>query len=73
MPPTAELLAAYESGVGEATKDLEWFDALTSFKEASATSLILKLARRRNPDGPDIFPGSFCTGLIARAAAMVGA
>ena len=73
MPPTAELLAAYEAGVGETTKDLEWFDALTSFKEASATSLILKLARRRNPDGPDIFPGSFCTGLITRAAAMIGA
>jgi len=72
MPSTAELLAAYEAGVGEVTKDLEWFDALTAFKEASATSLILKLARRRNPEGPDIFPGTFCTGLIERAASMVG-
>ena len=73
MPPAAELLAAYEAAIGEATKDLAWFDALTSFKEASITALILKLARRRNPDGPDIFAGSFCTGLIERAASMLGA
>lgn len=73
MPPQAELLAAYEAGVGEATKDLAWFEALTAFKEAAATALILKLMRRQNPGGPDIFPATFCTGLIVRAASIVGA
>jgi aminoglycoside phosphotransferase (APT) family kinase protein len=73
MPTRAELLAAYESAVGEATKELHWFDALTCFKEGAAMALIAKLARRRNPGAPDMFPASTCTGLIARAAAMVSA
>jgi hypothetical protein len=58
--------------VGEPTKDLAWFDALTYFKEASATALIAKLARRRDPDGPQMIPPAFCTGLIQRALSIVG-
>jgi aminoglycoside phosphotransferase (APT) family kinase protein len=73
MPARAELLAAYESGVGEPTKDLDWFDALTCFKEGAAMALIAKLARRRNPGAPDPFPASTCTELIARARSMVEA
>jgi aminoglycoside phosphotransferase (APT) family kinase protein len=72
MPSTAELLGAYEAGIGEAVADLTWFDALTYFKEASATALIAKLARRRNPDAPDVIPPSFCTGLVERASSIVG-
>jgi len=72
MPQRAQLLAAYESGIGEATRDLDWFDALTYFKEGAAMALIAKLARRRNPGGPDLFPASICTGLIGRAGSMVG-
>jgi aminoglycoside phosphotransferase (APT) family kinase protein len=72
MASRDELLAAYEAAVGEPTADLAWFDALTYFKEASATALIAKLARRRNPDGPDVIPPTFCTGLIERAMAIVG-
>jgi aminoglycoside phosphotransferase (APT) family kinase protein len=72
MPTRAELLAAYESAVGEATKDLDWFDALTCLKEGAAMALIAKLARRRNPGGPDMFPASVCTDLIARAESIVG-
>ena len=67
MPAQAELLAAYEAGTGQTVKDLRWFDALTYFKEGAAMALIAKLARRRNPDGPDLFPASICTDLIARA------
>lgn len=73
MPARAELLSHYENSYGEATKDLEWFDALTCFKEGAAMALIAKLARRRNPDGPDMFPASICTDLIARAARMMRA
>jgi aminoglycoside phosphotransferase (APT) family kinase protein len=72
MPSRDEILAAYEKAVGEPTKDLAWFDALTYFKEASATALIAKLARRRNPAGPDVIPPSFCTGLVQRAMSIVG-
>ncbi|MFI5040857.1 MAG: phosphotransferase family protein [Acidimicrobiales bacterium] len=73
MPPRAQLLTAYESAVGTTTDDLDWFDALTCFKEGAAMALIAKLARRRDPDGPDLFPASVCTDLIARAASMLGA
>jgi aminoglycoside phosphotransferase (APT) family kinase protein len=72
MPTRDELLRAYERAVGEPTKDLAWFDALTYFKEASATALIAKLARRRNPDGPEMIPPVFCTGLIERAISTIG-
>jgi aminoglycoside phosphotransferase (APT) family kinase protein len=71
MPTRAEILEAYEAGVGEPTKDLEWFDALTYFKEGAAMALIAKLARRRNPGAPDMFPPSVCTDLVARAASTI--
>jgi aminoglycoside phosphotransferase (APT) family kinase protein len=72
MPSRSELLAAYETSMGERVEDLDWFDALTWFKEASTTGLIAKLARRRHPDRPDIIPPEFCTGLIDRAARAMG-
>jgi aminoglycoside phosphotransferase (APT) family kinase protein len=72
LPSRQELLSAYDAALGEPTPDLLWFDALTYFKEASATALIAKLARRRNPDGPEIIPPGFCTGLIERASAVLG-
>jgi hypothetical protein len=34
-------------------------------------ALISKLARRRNPGAPDLFPAHHCTDLVARAAATV--
>ncbi|MGE0880293.1 MAG: phosphotransferase family protein [Acidimicrobiia bacterium] len=67
MPSYDELLAAYEERVGAKTQDLTWFNALTYFREGAAMALILKLARRRNAGGPDAFPASVCTELIARA------
>jgi aminoglycoside phosphotransferase (APT) family kinase protein len=73
MPTRAEILRTYEAGVGEATRDLEWFDALTYFKEGAAMALIAKLARRRNPGAPDMFPPSVCTDLVARAASTIAA
>jgi aminoglycoside phosphotransferase (APT) family kinase protein len=72
MPSRVDLLSYYEQAVGEVTKDLEWFDALTCFKEGAAMALIAKLARRRNPGAPDLFPAKICTDLIARAERMVG-
>jgi aminoglycoside phosphotransferase (APT) family kinase protein len=71
MPTRAELLGAYESGTGRATDDLDWFDALTYYKEGAAMALISKLARRRNPGAPDLFPAHHCTDLVARATASL--
>lgn len=72
MARRGELLRAYEAAVGEPTPDLSWFDALTYFKEASATALIAKLAHRRNPDAPQRIAPAFCTGLIQRSLATLG-
>jgi aminoglycoside phosphotransferase (APT) family kinase protein len=46
IPSSAELREAYVAAGGEAFNDLEWFYALTYFKEASLTSLLVKRAER---------------------------
>jgi hypothetical protein len=53
MPTAAELLDAYSAAGGAALDDLGWFDALTRYKEAAATALLIKRARRRG----DLPPG----------------
>jgi aminoglycoside phosphotransferase (APT) family kinase protein len=45
-PTKAELISAYEHWAGWALPDMEWFDALTKYKEAAATGLLLKRASR---------------------------
>lgn len=54
MPSAAELLDAYvgASGGGE-PKDLLWFDALTRYKEAAATALLVKRYRRQGSTALD--------------------
>ncbi|MEX5637747.1 phosphotransferase family protein [Parafrankia sp. FMc2] len=42
MPNIAELLAAY----GQDLPDMRWFDALTRYKEAGATALLIKRGRK---------------------------
>lgn len=46
MPLGAELLDAYVAAGGTAFPDLDWFDALTCFKEAALTSLLIKRAEK---------------------------
>jgi aminoglycoside phosphotransferase (APT) family kinase protein len=46
MPSGAEALAAYREAGGEDYPDLAWFEALTYFKEASLTSLLIKRAEK---------------------------
>jgi aminoglycoside phosphotransferase (APT) family kinase protein len=45
-PTAAELLDAYAAAGGAPLADLRWFDALTRYKEAAATALLIKRARR---------------------------
>jgi aminoglycoside phosphotransferase (APT) family kinase protein len=46
MPSSSELLAAYVDAGGDAFPDLDWFYALTYFKEAALTSLLVKRAEK---------------------------
>ncbi len=46
MPTAAELLDAYAAAGGAPLDDLLWFHALTRYKEAAATALLVKRARR---------------------------
>lgn len=51
MPTDAEMLAAYERESGGPVPDLEWFHALTRYKEAAAMALIAKhLAKKGDTD-----------------------
>jgi len=51
MPTSAEMRAAYVAAGGEAFPDLDWFDALTCFKEAALTSLLIKRAEKSGDPG----------------------
>lgn len=43
-PTKAQVIAAYEAARGSVLPDLDWFHALTRYKEAAATALLLKRA-----------------------------
>lgn len=51
MPSSAEMRAAYIAAGGEQFPDLDWFDALTCFKEAALTSLLIKRAEKSGDPG----------------------
>jgi aminoglycoside phosphotransferase (APT) family kinase protein len=46
MPSADELRDAYAAAGGASLRDLDWFDALTKYKEAAATALLIKRARK---------------------------
>lgn len=72
MPSDRELLAAYEKARGAAVRDLEWFDALTRYKEAAAMALIAKHMRRRDPHSEHATAmGATCVTLIQQAARIL--
>jgi aminoglycoside phosphotransferase (APT) family kinase protein len=51
MPPPPELASVYATAAGRLVPDLDWFQALASFKSAATWSLIVKHNRRRSsPD-----------------------
>jgi len=68
MPTAAELLAAY----GQEPPDLRWFDALTRYKEAAATALLIKRGRKNGDlTGPMARMVPALPGLLEEAAALV--
>jgi aminoglycoside phosphotransferase (APT) family kinase protein len=53
-PTVDEVVAEYEAAFGEQIPDLDYFHALTRYKEAAATALLIKRARRTG-DMPEAF------------------
>jgi len=45
-PTVAEVVRTYEQTLGSPVVDIDWFNALTRYKEAAATALLIKRARR---------------------------
>jgi aminoglycoside phosphotransferase (APT) family kinase protein len=52
MPRADELLGAYVDESGTEPADLEWFHCLIRYKEAAATSLLVKRMLKANAEGP---------------------
>ncbi|MEQ1787446.1 MAG: phosphotransferase family protein [Acidimicrobiales bacterium] len=73
MPSDRELLAAYEEASGTAVVDLEWFHALTRYKEAAAMALIAKHASRRGDEAILARMADMLPALIADAHRRVTA
>jgi aminoglycoside phosphotransferase (APT) family kinase protein len=53
-PQPAELLAAYTAAYGESFPDMAWFEALTRYKEAAASALLIKRGRKAGQMVPGI-------------------
>jgi aminoglycoside phosphotransferase (APT) family kinase protein len=54
MPTAAELLDTYREAGGASLDDLAWFDALTRYKEAAATALLIKRGRKQGALPPSL-------------------
>jgi len=54
MPVDRELLETYAEAAGTPPVDMEWFHALTRYKEAATMALIAKLAAKRDANTPMI-------------------
>lgn len=52
MPNGSEMIDAYVAAGGEDFPDMDWFKALTNYKEAAATSLIMKRFLKRGEPMP---------------------
>jgi aminoglycoside phosphotransferase (APT) family kinase protein len=72
-PRPAELASIYESAVGRPVTDLDWFQALASFKSAATWSLIVKHNRRRSsPDAATEAMAPVLPHLLDRAGELLG-
>jgi aminoglycoside phosphotransferase (APT) family kinase protein len=68
-PSNEELLRAYEGAGGPSVRDLEWFAALTRYKQLAITALLVRNARRRGETTTMI---ESMVALVASARALLG-
>jgi aminoglycoside phosphotransferase (APT) family kinase protein len=64
MPREDVLRDAYEDAAGARSNDLAWFAALVRYKQAAASALLVRNARKRDPSTP---PGLAVPGLLRSA------
>lgn len=73
-PTIDEVVREYENSFGAKILDLEWFNALTRYKEAAATALLIKRARKHNTMNPSFARMEpALPSLIREALTLVGA
>jgi len=58
MPTADALFAAYVDASGQEPDNLEWFHCLIRYKEAAATALLMKRARKATGDPPGSWPAA---------------
>lgn len=72
-PSVAEVTKVYEDAAGGRVDDIDWFHALTRYKEAAATALLIKRARKRGGLGRSFQKMEpALPGLLIEALALVG-
>lgn len=72
-PTVAELTKLYEETSGRPAPDIDWFHALTRYKEAAVTGLLIKRARKRgglSPAFQKMEPA--LPGLVTEALELIG-
>ncbi|MEX1008113.1 MAG: phosphotransferase family protein [Acidimicrobiia bacterium] len=69
MPTADALFAAYVEASGAEPTDLEWFHCLIRYKEAAATSLLMKRMRKASGNAPTA--GSWPTAIPALTAECI--
>ncbi len=72
-PTVDEVVRIYEQTLGRPVEDIEWFHALTRYKEAAATALLIKRGRKRGALSPafqKMEPA--LPGLLTEALALIG-
>jgi aminoglycoside phosphotransferase (APT) family kinase protein len=68
LPPPSRLHAEYEATLDRQVRDLDWFHAFVRYKQAAATALLTKQARKRGGTG---YPQTI-SALLDAAAARIG-
>ncbi|WP_280490232.1 phosphotransferase family protein [Nocardia carnea] len=72
-PTIAEVVQTYEETRGHTVADIDWFHALTRYKEAAATALLIKRARKRGSVSPAIQRMEpALAGLLTEALSFIG-
>lgn len=72
-PTIDEVIRTYEAALGGSVADIEWFHALTRYKEAAATGLLIKRARRSGTMSESFqMMEPALPGLLAEALTLIG-
>jgi aminoglycoside phosphotransferase (APT) family kinase protein len=72
-PTIDEVVREYEAALGRPVPDIAWFDALTRYKEAAATALLIKRARKQGAMPPAFLRMEpALPGLVKEALTLLG-